>query len=102
VPREPLRAQLGRNAKPAKMLHRARIGVVALGVLRRIELVVDQHGRDLVPGKLNRRREAHRPAANYEHECFRIHGRGFSAWTNIYPRAARRRARNSPPWRSPS
>ena len=89
MPREPLRAQLARNAEPAEMLHRARIGVVALGVLRRIELVVDQHGRDVVPGKLNRRRKAHRPAADDEHECFRIHGRGLSAWTRACPQLSK-------------
>jgi hypothetical protein len=39
------------------MLHRARIGVVALGMLGRVQLVRDQHGGDATPVELDRRRQ---------------------------------------------
>src|SRR5215813_4243756 len=136
------------------MLHRARVGVVAFGMLRRVELVRDQHGRDGAPIEFDRRRQADRPAAADEREGFSVHDASLGAGSRagaiaasarrrqaageklaavrptgppppmsakvsasmmlLWARdrvqarsqrqrvAARRRARNSPPWRSPS
>src|SRR3981189_3022903 len=61
-----------------------------------VELVRDEESRNRAPVELDRRREADRSAADDQ-------GKGFSA--DRHYRAvgcARRRARNSPPWRRPS
>ena len=64
---------IARCAEPAKMLHRARIGAVALGVCRGLEPFVDEDRRDATPAQRNCRGQADRTAADNQDKCFFHH-----------------------------
>ena len=55
------------------MLHRARIGVVAFGMLRGVELLGHQDGRHRAPAELDRRRQPDRSAADHQGKGLSVH-----------------------------
>ena len=71
--RQALGAQFVGDAQTPEMLHRARIGVVALGMLRRVQPVRDQHRGDAMPVELDRRRQADRSAADDQSKRLSFH-----------------------------
>ncbi len=88
VRRQALGAQLVGDAEAAEMLHRARVGVVALGMLRGVELLGHQHGRHRAPAELDRRRQADRSAADDQRKGFGVH----RVSARVHARSQRQRA----------
>src|SRR5262249_4035345 len=67
VRRKAERADLGREAEPAGVLHRPRGRGVRLRKLRRSRIVLEEHAGDVPPAELDRGDEPGRTAANDQH-----------------------------------